>query len=154
LQTHELVLVFGGVNYNPQMEKRTSSIKTGGRTTHETLGNINLKLFPKTYELKYPTSLLNFPRLPGSAIHPTQKPVALFEYLIKTYTQKGDTVLDPCVGSGTTAIAARNTGRHFICGDSSQEYVDMANMRLQGRVQEHKAKQEGKPFTQFMFSED
>jgi DNA modification methylase len=101
-----------------------------------------------------PSSVIKFANPHIDIYHPTQKPVALFEYLIKTYTQKGDTILDPCVGSGTTAIAARNTGRHFICGDSSQEYVDMANMRLQGRVQEHKAKQAGKPHTLFMFSDD
>lgn len=63
-------------------------------------------------------------------MHPTQKPVALFEYLIRTYTQPGEVVFDPVVGSGTTAIAARNAGRNFICGDSSEEYVQVARDRL------------------------
>lgn len=64
-------------------------------------------------------------------LHPTQKPVPLFEYLIKTYTNEGDTVLDFCVGSGTTAVAARNTGRRFLCCDASLDYVAAANLRLQ-----------------------
>jgi tRNA G10 N-methylase Trm11 len=54
----------------------------------------------------------------------------MFEYLIRTYTQPGELVLDPCVGSGTTALAARNTGRHFICGDMERKYVDIARQRL------------------------
>ena len=62
--------------------------------------------------------------------HPTEKPVALFEYLIKTYTNEGDLVLDNCIGSGTTAIAARNTGRHFIGIEKEPKYVEIANKRL------------------------
>lgn len=78
---------------------------------------------------RHPRSVMRFET--EKSLHPTQKPVALFEYLIRTYTQPGDVVLDPCVGSGTTAIAARNTDRHFICGDSSAEYVAIARKRLQ-----------------------
>lgn len=63
--------------------------------------------------------------------HPTQKPVALYEYLIKTYTHPGYLICDPFMGSGTTAVAARNLGRHYIGCDLSQEYVDIANQRLQ-----------------------
>lgn len=65
------------------------------------------------------------------AKHPTQKPLELFSYLIKTYTRLTDIVFDPCIGSGTTALAARNLGRHFIGGDISREYVAMARERLQ-----------------------
>jgi site-specific DNA-methyltransferase (adenine-specific) len=78
----------------------------------------------------YPSSVLNFANPNNDLLHPTQKPVALFEYLIRTYTQAGDVVLDCCVGSGTTCIAARNTGRHFLACDSSPEYVELANKRL------------------------
>ena len=60
----------------------------------------------------------------------TQKPVALFEYLIRTYTNEGDTVLDPTAGSGTTAVACRKSNRHYICIEKEQEYVDIANKRL------------------------
>ena len=76
----------------------------------------------------YPTTILKFPNEIG--LHPTQKPVALFEYLIRTYTREGDVVLDPCVGSGTTALAARNAKRHWICGDSDSHYCDVARDRL------------------------
>lgn len=65
-----------------------------------------------------------------STVHPTQKPVALFEYLILTYTNPGDIVLDNCIGSGTTAIACLNTNRNFIGFELSEEYVQIANQRL------------------------
>lgn len=62
--------------------------------------------------------------------HPTKKPVALCEYLIKTYTNEGDTVLDNCIGSGTTAVAAVNTGRNFIGFETNAEYCSIANERI------------------------
>jgi len=77
---------------------------------------------------RIPSSVLSFNDEHG--IHPTQKPVALFEYLIRTYTAPGDLVVDPFVGGGTTALAARNTGRHYICGDNMLEYVEEARRRL------------------------
>ena len=63
-------------------------------------------------------------------MHPTQKPVALFEYLIKTYTNKGETVLDNCIGSGTTAIACINTNRNFIGIEKEEKYVGIARKRI------------------------
>ena len=77
----------------------------------------------------YPTQLLTFP-VPDDRFHPTQKPVALFEYLIKTYTLKGETVLDNCSGSGTTAEAAEATGRKWICIEKSDEYIAPTIKRL------------------------
>ena len=71
----------------------------------------------------------------------------MFEYLIRTYTQPGELVLDPTCGSGTTAVSARNTGRHFIVGDTDADYCEIARARLAGRVDEYKARKEGKPFT-------
>ena len=65
-----------------------------------------------------------------NVVHPTQKPVALFEYLIKTYTNKGDTVLDNCMGSGTTAIACLNTERNFIGFELNEEYYNMSLKRI------------------------
>jgi len=62
--------------------------------------------------------------------HPTQKPVALFEYLIKTYTNEGDLVLDNCAGSGTTGVACKNLNRQFILIEKEQEYIDIINKRL------------------------
>jgi len=62
--------------------------------------------------------------------HPTQKPVALFEYLIKTYTNEGDLVLDNCAGSGTTGVACKNLNRNFILIEKEPEYIDIINKRL------------------------
>lgn len=104
--------------YNPQM--------TTGKPNHVN-GKPRLKSasanWGKQYEIteektdqKYPRSVLDFLSLnPVGQLHPTQKPVVLFEYLIRTYTDEGMTVLDNCAGSGTTAVAAENTGRKWIC---------------------------------------
>jgi site-specific DNA-methyltransferase (adenine-specific) len=94
----------------------------GKRPSHTATSTIN------TGE-RYPTDVLEFPS-ESDTIHPTQKPVALFEYLIRTYTQEGDTVLDMTCGSGTTAVACVRSNRHFICGDLSEEYVNLARNRL------------------------
>jgi len=80
---------------------------------------------------RYPTDILKFKRVDESKIiHPTQKPVALFEYLIKTYTNEGDLVLDNCAGSGTTAIACLNTNRQFIVMEKEQKYYDIILKRV------------------------
>ena len=66
----------------------------------------------------------------GKTVHPTQKPVALMEYLIKTYTNEGDTVLDNCMGSGTTGVACVNTGRNFIGMEREFKYFRIARQRI------------------------
>ncbi len=71
-----------------------------------------------------------------SGLHPTQKPVALFEYLIKTYTNENELVLDNCIGSGTTAIACINTNRNFIGFEISKEYCNIANERIRKALAE------------------
>jgi site-specific DNA-methyltransferase (adenine-specific) len=68
-------------------------------------------------------------------LHPTQKPIALMEWLIKTYTNEGDTVLDPCMGSGTTAIACINTNRNFIGFEKEKTYFDSADNRIKEHLQ-------------------
>jgi site-specific DNA-methyltransferase (adenine-specific) len=73
---------------------------------------------------RYPSSVQKFNRQTG--LHPTQKPVPLFEYLIRTYTNEGETVLDNCIGSGTTAVACKQSGRNFIGIEMEQEYFDIA----------------------------
>lgn len=86
----------------------------------------------KTYvsnKTNYPKGFIVTSREHGT-FHPTQKPVALFEYLIKTYTHPGETVLDNCAGSGTTAIAALNTGRGYICIEKDPEYYKLATERV------------------------
>lgn len=77
----------------------------------------------------YPSNVLHFAKDPHN-MHPTQKPLALIEYLIKTYTNEGELVLDPCIGSGTTAVAAVNTGRHYIGFEADERYYKIATERL------------------------
>jgi site-specific DNA-methyltransferase (adenine-specific) len=77
----------------------------------------------------YPRQVLKFGK-DGSTDHPTQKPVALMEYLIRTYTNEGDTVLDNCMGSGTTGVACANTGRRFIGMEMNAEYFETASKRI------------------------
>ena len=86
-------------------------------------------------EDRKPTTILEFTSAntgsnTNSSIHPTQKPVALFEYLIKTYTNEGDLVLDNCSGSGTTAIACINANRRYICIEQNEEYVRRSRERI------------------------
>jgi site-specific DNA-methyltransferase (adenine-specific) len=98
--------------YNPQMIKRDKPIKSGGNTIQagvysgfKCMGEG--KEYNKTYEYKNPITLIEFDKIRKGAVHPTQKPVALLEYLIKTYTNEGETVLDNCMGSGSTGVACK-----------------------------------------------
>ena len=81
-------------------------------------------------DLKYPKSILNFNR-PHPQIHPTQKPVMLVSWLIKTYTNEGDTVLDNCMGSGTTGVAAVKSKRSFIGIELDEGYFEIAKNRIE-----------------------
>lgn len=126
----EDVLVFGEnrVNYYPIMEQRGEPRLKGGYSASENYGIVPVKSKSNTY---YPKNLLHFPN--ASQVgkeHPTQKPVALFEYLIRTYTNEGDTVLDNCAGSGTTGIACLNTGRKFILIEKEPAYCEIIRKRL------------------------
>lgn len=118
-------MVYFPQNVRPSTRKRKNYDQTG-----TTLGNRPSRQggFIQKYE-GYPTSILEFPN-DGDKTHPTAKPVALFEYLIKTYTNEGDLVLDNCIGSGTTAIAAQNAGRHFIGIEKEPKYVEIARERI------------------------
>lgn len=79
----------------------------------------------------FPRNLLEFASVSGKNMHPTQKPVDLFEYMINTYTQVGDLVLDNCCGSGTTGVACQNTGRDYILMELDEKYIDITNKRLE-----------------------
>jgi site-specific DNA-methyltransferase (adenine-specific) len=130
--TFEDIVVFGNgkTTYNPQMTKRDVPIKGGGFTASQSIQQKTLIPLKKTYNEKYPVAILDFPRALGKSGHPTQKPVALYEYLIKTYTNEGDTVLDICMGSGTTGVACKNTGRNFIGIEMDAEYFKIAEARI------------------------
>lgn len=87
-----------------------------------------LKKDTVTYVTNYPRQILNIPCERG--LHPTQKPVKLFEYLIKTYTNPNELVLDNCMGSGTTAVACVNTGRNYTGFEWDEEYYEVIKDRL------------------------
>ena len=79
---------------------------------------------------KHPTNVLEYPKV-SKPLHPTQKPVPLLEYLIKTYTNEGETVLDNCMGSGSTGVACVNTGRSFIGMELNEKYFNIAKQRIE-----------------------
>lgn len=130
---HENVVCFGNTsrNYNPQMEKREKPIK--GKEASRTLimGGVSSG-FEAEYSHKYPQSIIVFGKDESAQAksHPTQKPVALMEYLIKTYTNPGETVLDNTMGSGTTGVACVNTGRDFIGIERDESYFKIAQDRI------------------------
>ena len=144
MKEHENVLIFskGTPIYNQQRQKRADSgfarqktpILFDRKNKYESgdvyngigVDNPERKTITKD---RCPSSIQKFNRERG--LHPTQKPVALFEYLIKTYTSVGDIVLDNTIGSGTTAVAAINTGRNFIGIEMDKGYCDIANKRIQ-----------------------
>lgn len=81
--------------------------------------------------MKYPTSIINCQKPhPSTTVHPTQKPIELLENLIKTYTNEGETVLDNCMGCGSTGIACKNTNRRFIGIELNEKYFDVAKNLL------------------------
>jgi DNA modification methylase len=118
--------------YNPQKEtsQKIRKNKGGYKLGKNQIWNENFIKNPMTYDSYYPTDVIYFDD-DLNKIHPTQKPVALFEYLIKTYTNEGEVVLDNCSGSGTTAIACINSNRQFICIEQNEEYIRRSRQRVQ-----------------------
>jgi site-specific DNA-methyltransferase (adenine-specific) len=137
---HETISVFGysKINYYPIMKEGSPEHGRGdkrkkGNMDSDNYGKQSVDFIDRTGNTeKYPSSLsLVFQKPhPSKCIHPTEKPVPLFEYLIRTYTNEGETVLDNCIGSGTTAIACKNTNRNFIGMEKGQEYFDLATKRI------------------------
>ena len=105
--------------------------KGGINKQPETTGAVNLD-YVSYSDQYYPTNILDFPNCANKKylVHPTQKPVALMEYLIRTYTNEGETVLDFAFGSGTTGVAAKNAGRKFIGIELDKEYFKIAARRI------------------------
>ena len=137
MQQTEDIVVFGKnkVNYYPIMiDRPKNKIQTSYEASRtEIMGGVSKKV-KKVYDKWYPKTLLKFKTERG--LHPTQKPVALFEYLIKTYTNEGETVLDNCMGSGTTAIAAINTNRNYIGFELDQEYYKASIERINNHIKD------------------
>ena len=140
-QTEEICIFYKkSPVYNPQFSEGEPLHGMGNKIKEEknannNYGTFNSALNPSANRVgdtkKYPTSLLTFCR-PSSAkmIHPTEKPTALLEYLINTYTNSGDTVLDNCMGSGSTGVACINTERNFIGIEIDEKYFNIAKERI------------------------
>ena len=131
LKAHENICVFsfGGNTYNPQMEagKQHKSGRKNTKEYSEVYGEIKDSLCER--ENYYPRTVF-YKAHETNPQHPTQKPVALYEYLIRTYTNEGDTVLDFVMGSGTTGVACVNTGRNFIGIELDAGYFAIAEKRI------------------------
>lgn len=140
MKSHEQILVFSKspAIYNRKMAMIYFPQKTGDNEYISKMGNSgnivrgegnnSLKKIETKLKGKFPRTILTFKKDKG--LHPTQKPVLLFEYLIKTYTNEGETVLDNCAGSGTTAVACTNTNRNYILIEKEQKYFDVINERI------------------------
>lgn len=120
LRNHEDIAVFYQKLpvYHPQMtigEKNHGRNTRGTQSNNKCYGNFKVIDIPKEHDSFY---------------HPTQKPVALLEYLIRTYTDEGDIVMDNCMGSGTTGVACMNTGRNFIGYEKEKKYFDISQERI------------------------
>jgi site-specific DNA-methyltransferase (adenine-specific) len=129
--------------YYPQKTKRDKPRKANVKIYGNTESNIlheyknGNKDNIKTYEYKLPTSILNFNN-PTHKQHPTQKPIPLLEYLIKTYTNENEVVLDSCIGSGSTCLACMNTNRNFIGFEKKEEYFNLSLKNINAWNAEHK----------------
>ena len=135
LRQHEDILVFYKKlpTYNPQMEYKPESRNHSkgyqlNETTNRCYGNFG-KTGDFISDYKYPRSILTFDK-PHPAIHPTEKSVKLLEYLIKTYTNEGETVLDCTMGSGSTGVAAKNVNRNFIGIEADEKWFEIAKNRI------------------------
>jgi site-specific DNA-methyltransferase (adenine-specific) len=132
LKSHENVLVFyrKKPTYNPQMWASTPYQGFSSETSKigEVYGSAKSKHRDNPEGTRYPKTILRFKQEKG--LHPTQKPVELMEYLINTYSNPNDVVLDNCMGSGTTGVACKNTGRQFIGIEKDPEYFQLAQTRI------------------------
>lgn len=132
----ECISVFsnGRSSYNPQMSRRDKPIKKGGNK-YSPSAPIQAcksgKSYDKVYEYKNPINIITFPKVRKGSLHPTQKPIDLLEYLIRTYTNEGEIVLDNCMGSGSTGVACVNTNRNFIGIELDEKYFNIAKERIE-----------------------
>ncbi len=139
MKYYEEICIFskGKVKYNPILKPRVGVGKDCYRYDHYcgTSNHVNYKKIKKKYDPDFvqPSDVLEFNVVPnrGGKLHPTQKPVELLEYLIKTYTDEDDIVLDNCMGSGSTCIAAINTNRRYIGFELETKYFDIAKQRIE-----------------------
>ena len=137
-RVHEYIFIFGKgrvtngnrtpMKYYPQKTKGKPYKQKSGRMSENWKGGLNNIITDNKDGLRHPKTIQKFNRDRG--YHPTQKPVALLEYLIKTYTNEGETVLDNCMGSGSTGVACVNTNRNFIGYELDEKYFEIAEKRI------------------------
>ncbi len=146
MRAHEDIVVFyrKQPTYNPQMTIGKPYDKGTAVRDAEQYGKQTKAVHVKNTEgTRYPRSVLYFKTAEDEGkLHPTQKPIALYEYLIRTYSNEGDVVLDPCMGSGTTGIASLNTDREFIGIEREEKYYSVAEERLNNHVTVEEVSQE------------
>lgn len=137
MKRHESVLVFakGKTTFNRQMVERESPYVSRKTSTYqgETYGEMKHNDYGKLRTHLPPCSVLAIKARSPKSYHPTQKPVELMEYLLKTYTNEGETVLDFAMGSGTTGVAAKNLNRNFIGIELDPEYFAIAEKRIESK---------------------
>ena len=130
------------IKYYPQKEKLEKPYYSSGAGNNSGTKNnhkLGLKKVAKTYTHKTPTTLLSYkPVANGKIVHPTQKPVDLLEYLIKTYTLEDEIVLDFTMGSGSTGVACMNTNRNFIGIELDEKYFETAKNRIENSIKNNK----------------
>lgn len=136
LKAHENILVFYKKlpTYNPQITgghvRKVSKAEHNKNPLSSNYGKFDSKTYDSTD--RYPRSVLRFPTdKQKEALHPTQKPISMFRYLIETYSNPGDLILDNCIGSGTTAAAAISCGRSFIGIEKDKKYFEIARRRIE-----------------------
>jgi site-specific DNA-methyltransferase (adenine-specific) len=136
LKDHENVLVFYDKTptYNPQMRTGFKPYVCKQGHVGSNYGKVNPQNITESNGDRYPLTVIEFQR-DKNKIHPTQKPLALMEYLVNTYTNEGDTVLDNCMGSGTTGVACKNLNRKFIGIEQDATYYEIAKERIHGSTE-------------------
>lgn len=139
LQAHEDICIFYRKLpvYNPQMEVgkpyNKKQVNDGDGKNYGKFSRAGQVVVNDGF--RYPRSVLKFSNNNHGSVHPTQKPVALMEYLIRTYTNEGEVVLDNCMGSGTTGVACVNTNRHFVGIEKDTDYFQIAKKRIEDAMQ-------------------
>jgi len=134
LKSTEDIVIFGKgkILYNPQMVSKKLRVEYKNDSNGETFGGARVKRKHNNNGLGYPKSLLTISNAnQNNRLHPTQKPVTLMEYLIKTYTNENETVLDFTMGSGTTGVACKNLNRSFIGIEMDESYFNIAKERIE-----------------------
>jgi site-specific DNA-methyltransferase (adenine-specific) len=133
LRQLEEINVFDKHNYYPQGIKKVNKISKRGSSAKTTMQNYSNEWVQENEG--YPSNILYFD-LDKEKFHPTQKPIDLLQYLIKTYTNEGETVLDNCMGSGSTGVACLNTNRKFIGMEKEDKYFNIATERVENIYKE------------------